>query len=109
MKDQIKYEDFTKLDLVVANIETAEKVQGVDKLIRLIIDIGSEKRQLIAGIAEYYKPEELIGKQIIVLSNLEPRKFRGLESQGMLLTADIDGRPVLLKPEKELPSGSPIK
>ena len=109
MKDQIKYDDFAKLDFVVGKVLSAEKVPATDKLIKIIVDLGEEERQIISGIAEFYSPEELVGKQIIVLKNLEPRKFKGLESKGMLLAADIDGRPVLLKPEEELPAGSPVK
>ncbi len=109
MKDQIKYDDFEKLDLVVGNILTAEKVPNTDKLIKIVVDIGDEQRQIVSGIADYYTPEELLGKQIVVLKNLEPRKFKGLESQGMLLAADVDGRPILLKPESDIPAGSPVK
>lgn len=109
MKPQIKYDDFEKLDLVVAKILFADKVPNTDKLIKIIIDLGDEQRQIVSGIADFYKPEYLVGRQIIVLRNLEPRKFKGLESHGMLLAADIEGRPILLEPSEETPPGSPVK
>jgi len=70
------------------------------------VDLGDEKRQLVAGIAKYYKLEDLIGKEIVVVANLEPKKLMGIESQGMLLAANVDGKPVILIPEKEVPPGT---
>ncbi len=104
----IKFEDFKKIDLRVGKIIQAEKVKNSEKLLRLEVDIGNEKRQLAAGLAKFYKPNDLIGKQIIVVANLEPKKIFGIESQGMLLAADVDGEPVILKPEKEVLLGSKI-
>ncbi|MBI4895695.1 MAG: methionine--tRNA ligase subunit beta [Candidatus Aenigmarchaeota archaeon] len=109
MKEIIKYDDFAKLDLVVGKILFADKVPNTDKLIKIIVDLGNEERQIVSGIADFYSAQDLVGKQIIVLKNLESRKFKGLESQGMLLAADLEGRPVLLTPEEELPPGSPVK
>ncbi len=109
MKEMIKYEDFAKLDLVVGKIIFTDKVPNTDKLIKIIVDLGDEERQIVSGIADFYSSEELVGKQIIVLKNLESRKFKGLESNGMLLAADLEGRPVLLRPEEELPAGSHVK
>lgn len=100
----ITYDDFAKLDLRVAKILAAEKIAGSEKLLKLRIDLGEEQRQLVSGIAKTYMPEDLIGKEIIVVANLEPRQIMGLESQGMLLAADHDS-PVLLVPDKELPPG----
>src|SRR3989344_4296629 len=115
MKDKISYDDFQKLDLVIGKIKSAERVPGTDKLIRLVVDIG-EERQIVAGIAQYYSEEDLVGSNIVVLANLEPKKFKGLESKGMLLAADttkrnplcvhkgigclccVDGKPILLMP-----------
>ena len=107
--EKIKYEDFAKLDIRIGKILSAEKVENADKLLKLEIDIGTEKRQVLAGIAEFYKPEELVGKQIPFLANLEPRKLRGLESQGMILAADADGKAVLLHPDKEVLDGSKVR
>ncbi|HVY01879.1 MAG TPA: methionine--tRNA ligase [Candidatus Nanoarchaeia archaeon] len=107
---QIKYDDFAKLDLRVGNIEKAEDIEGADKLYKLQVDIGTEKRQILAGIKPYYKKEELVGKQIICIVNLEPRKMKGLESQGMLLAAGTDDKStvVLISPEKKTKSGLKI-
>jgi methionine--tRNA ligase beta chain len=107
--EMISFDDFKKLDIRIGNIVSAEKVKGTDKLINLEVDFGSGKRQIVAGIAEYFGPEDLIGKQIPVLLNLEPRSIRGIESQGMILAVDIDGKPILLHPEKEVPPGSIIR
>jgi methionine--tRNA ligase beta chain len=104
----INYEDFKKIDLVVAKIVEAENVENSNKLIKLQVDIGSEHRQIIAGIKSNYQPEDLVGKEIIVLINLEPRVIFGLESQGMLLAADSD-KPVILTPLNEVPPGTKIQ
>lgn len=105
----ISFDDFQKLDLRVGTIKTAEAVPGSDKLLKLILEFGEEERQLIAGIAKKYLPEDLPGKQIVVLTNLEPRTLMGVESRGMLLAADVEGEPVLLMPDKEVPNGTSIK
>jgi methionyl-tRNA synthetase len=104
----IKFDDFQKIDLRVGKVLDAKKVEGSEKLLKLIVDLGNEKRQLVAGIAKFYKPEDLIGKEIVVVANLEPKNLMGIESQGMLLTADVEGEPVILIPEKEIPPGSII-
>ncbi len=104
----ITFEDFKKLEIRIGKILSAQKVEGTDKLLKLEVDIGKEKRQLVAGIAQYYEPEELINKQIPVLVNLEPRKIRGVESQGMLLAATEGEAPILLHPDKEVSPGSLI-
>jgi len=105
---RIKFEDFQKIDLRVGKILEAQKIEGSEKLLKLIVDLGNEKRQLVAGIAKYYEPENLIGKEIVVVTNLEPKKIMGVESQGMLLAADVNGEPVILIPEKEVPPGTII-
>lgn len=107
--DKITFEDFKKLDIRIGKILSAEKVEGTDKLIKLEVDLGEEKRQLVAGIAKFYEAENLIGKQIPILANLEPRIIRGIESQGMILAASSEGDCVLICPEKEIPSGSKVK
>jgi len=88
---------------------SAMRVEGTDKLIRLEVDIGSGKIQIVAGMAEFRDPDDLVGKQVPILVNLEPRKFRGIESHGMILAADVGGRPILLHPEVEVPPGSTIR
>jgi len=105
----ITFEDFKKLEIRIGRILSAERVEGTDKLIKLEIDLGTEKRQLVAGLAEFYEPDYLIGKEIPVLVNLEPKNFKSIESQGMILAADVDGKPVLLFPETETPPGSIIR
>ena len=106
----IMYEDFKKLDIRIGTIESVEKIEGADKLLKLIINLGSERRQILAGIAEFINDiQSLVGKQIPILANLEPRMMRGLESQGMMLAADVEGGPILLHPEKNIPPGSIVK
>ncbi len=105
----IKYEDFAKLELKIARIEKAERVAGADKLLKLTLDMGSEKRTVAAGIAEVYKPEELEGKLVPMVANLEPRTIRGIESKGMILAADCDNSPVLLHPDRDVPAGSRVR
>lgn len=104
----LTFEDFKKIDLRVAKIIKAEKVKNSDKLFKLQIDLGEEKRQLIAGIGKAYQTDDLIGEEIIVVANLEPKNIFGMESQGMLLAADINDQPVLLKPDKEILPGTKI-
>ena len=105
--DLISIETFAQVDLRVAQIVVAERVPNADKLLRLEVDLAeASPRQLLAGIAEWYAPEELIGRKIIVVSNLQPRKLRGLESQGMLLAADADGKPMLASVPAETPNGA---
>lgn len=109
MKSIITYDDFAKLDLRVGTILEAEPVANSSKLMKLIVDIGETKRQIIAGIQKTYSPEILIGKQIVIIANLEPRKLADLESQGMLLAGSAeDGSPILLQPEKITSDGSVI-
>lgn len=104
----ISFDDFKKLDIRIGTIISAEKIEGTDKLLKLLVDMGEEKRQLVAGIAAYYKPDDLIGRQVPVLVNLEPRALKGVESQGMMLAAD-DGRPVLLHPDSKITPGSILR
>jgi len=105
----INFDDFQKVDLRVAKVITAEKIEGSEKLLKLQVDLGDEKRQIIAGVAQFYKPEDLTGKEIVIVANLEPRTVFGLESKGMLLAADNSGRPVLLILDKEVPPGTKIR
>jgi len=107
--DLITYHDFKKIDLRVARILSAEPVEKTDKLLRIQIDLGSEQRQIVAGIAEAYTPEELTGKLVAVVANLEPAVIRGVESNGMLLAASNEKDIVVLTLDKHIESGAMIK
>jgi len=107
--ENINFEEFKKIHLRIVKIVSAEKVKGSEKLLKLEVDLGDEERQIIAGIGKFYQPEELIGREIVVIINLEPRTLMGLESQGMLLAANNEGEPVLLGPDKEVPVGTEIR
>lgn len=111
MKPAVKYQDFEKLDLRIGKVVGAEEVSGSDKLQKLILDFGKESGQktILAGIRAFYSTNDLLGKSILVLFNLEPKKMMGEESQGMLLVAEDDGRPVLLIPEEQVPAGCLVK
>ena len=104
----ITFDDFKKIEIKVGKVKKAERVEGAGKLLRLVVDIGTEERQLVAGIAEYYAPEVLIGKNIVILANLEPKMIRGIPSNGMLLAAD-GGRIALLSVDGEVLPGTPIR
>lgn len=106
---EISFEDWSKLDIRIGKVLKAEKVEGTDKLMKLEIDIGDEKRQVVAGIADVYETEEIIGKEIPILVNLEAKMIKDIESKGMILAVDVDGKPILLYPEKEVPVGSKIR
>ena len=105
----ISIDDFRKVELKVATVKSAEAHPNADKLIVLQVDLGSEQQQICAGIRNHYTPEELVGKQVVVVANLETAKLRGLESQGMLLAASDDGRVIILTPEKPVLAGALVK
>ncbi len=107
--EYITYEEFKKMDLRVARVLAAEKVPGTSKLLKLQIDLGTEKRQIVAGVAETYSPEELVGKEFIVIANLQPAVIRGVESQGMLLAAEDEGKAIIPFFDRELPPGTKVK
>ncbi len=107
--DVIRYEDFKRLEIRIGVVLSAEGIKGSDKLLRLMVDIGSEERQIVAGIAKTHRPQDLVGRRIVVLTNLEPAKLFGVESRGMLLAADLDDAAVLLGPEKPVPPGTKIR
>lgn len=110
VKADIVYDDFDKIDLRVGKVLTAERVPKADKLLKLTVDLGFEQRTILSGIAEYYQPEELVGKLVTVVANLAPRKIRGIESQGMLLMAGNDfGKLYSVGPEKDIEPGSAVK
>lgn len=110
LKAEIVYDDFGKLDLRIGTITKAEKVEKADKLLKLNIDLGFEERTIVSGIAQHFSPESLLNKQVIVVANLAPRKMRGIESQGMILTAEQpDGRLILVNPDDLTINGATVK
>ena len=108
-KTVVKPDDFEKMDLRIARVVEAEMVQNSDKLLRITARLGEETRQIVAGIAKDYAPEDLVGADIVVLTNLAPAKLMGIESQGMLLVAEYDGRSVLIQPARKMPPGTRIR
>jgi len=108
---KISIEDFAKVEMRVGQIQTAEPVAGAQKLLKLTVDIGSEVRQVVAGIAEHYKPEQLVGMKVVVVTNLQPRKLRGVESNGMIVAASVgpEGKPVLVTFKEEVEVGARLK
>jgi methionyl-tRNA synthetase len=111
VSDKIGIEDFAKIEMRVGQVKEAERVAGADKLLKLMVDIGDEVRQIVAGIAEVYKPEELVGRKVVVVTNLQPRKLRGVESNGMIVAASVppDGKPVLAGFLEDVPVGARLK
>lgn len=110
--EKIGIEDFTKVEMRVGQIKTAERIVGADKLLKLTVDIGTEIRQICAGIAQFYEPEKLIGRKVAVVVNLAPRKLRGVESNGMIVAASVgpEGRPVLAGfPDEDVEIGARLK
>jgi methionyl-tRNA synthetase len=109
-KPEIQFDDFAKLELRIGTITIAEKVEKADKLLKLQVDLGHETRTIVSGIAQHFKPEELINKQVIVVVNLAPRKMRGIESQGMILSAEQpDGKLILVNPDTLTENGSEVR
>jgi methionyl-tRNA synthetase len=108
---KISIEDFMKVELRVGEIKSAERIPGADKVLKLMVDIGTEVRQIVAGIAQYYEPEKLVGRRVVVVVNLAPRKLRGVESNGMVVAATVgpEGRPVLAGFHEDAPVGSRLK
>lgn len=108
-KSEITYDDFTKLDLRTGTVLAAEKVEKADKLLKLTVDLGFEVRTIVSGIAEHFKPEDLVGLQVSVVANLAPRKIRGIESKGMILLAESDGKLHFVSPANAIANGSIIR
>lgn len=108
-KTNATFEDFKKIEIKIGKILTAEKIEKADRLLKLEVNFGEFKRQIVSGIAEFYKPEDLIGKECPFIVNLEPRMFMGVESQGMLMAAGTPDGIALMFPDKEIPPGSNIK
>jgi len=108
-KEQIQYDDFAKLDLKVGTITSAQKVEKADKLLKLEVDLGFEKRTIVSGIALHFQPEDIIGKQVVIVANLAPRKMRGIESNGVILMAeDADGKLKFINPDEKTANGSDV-
>jgi methionyl-tRNA synthetase len=108
--EKISIDDFAKIELRVGLVKLAERIPKADKLLRLEIDIGTEVRQVLAGIAEAYAPETLIGRKVVIVANLAPRKLRGMESNGMIVAASLDdGKPVLAGFLEDVPVGARLK
>jgi len=107
---EIPFDDFMNLELRIGKVEEATLISGSRNLLKFIVDFGSEKRQSVAGLLQYYKPEELVGKKFVFILNLQRRKFMGIESQCMVLAAeDNEGNVILLSPEKDIAAGSRIR
>jgi methionyl-tRNA synthetase len=109
LADKIDIADFAKVELRVAQVIEAEKIPGSKKLLKLQVDLGDEKRQIVAGIADSYAPEALVGRKVVVVANLKPAKLMGVESNGMVLAATHDGKAVLLSVETETAPGSKVR
>jgi len=107
--DEISYDDFLKLDLRIARIESTEKIPGKTRIIKGIISLGDEKRDVIIGGANFYEPEELVDRLVVVVTNLEPKKMAGIESNPMLLAADLNDKPFWLSVDSSVPPGTKIK
>jgi len=107
-KSEIQYDDFAKLDFKIATITAAEKVAKADKLLKLEVDLGFEKRTIVSGIALHFQPEDIIGKQVVVVANLAPRKMKGIESNGMILMAEDNGKLKFINPDEVVSNGSPV-
>jgi methionyl-tRNA synthetase len=109
--EKIGIDDFTKVEMRVGQVKTAERIVGADKLLKLTVDIGTEIRQICAGIAQFYEPDSLVGRKVVVVTNLAPRKMRGVESNGMIVAASVgpDGRPVLAGFTEDVEVGSRLK
>ncbi|NPA40965.1 MAG: methionine--tRNA ligase subunit beta [Aquificae bacterium] len=105
-KNYIGIEDFLKIDLRLAKVISAEKVEGSEKLLKLKLSLGDEERTVVAGIAKFYSPEELVGKKILIVANLKPRKIFGIESQGMILAVSDGENMSLLVPDRDVAEGS---
>jgi methionyl-tRNA synthetase len=105
---EITIDEFGKMDLRVAKVLTCEKVKGADKLLQFTVDLGTEERTVVSGIAKYYKPEDLVGRNVVMVANLKPAKIRGIESRGMLLSASCEDKLILVD-APDMPAGSRVK
>ncbi len=108
LKPNIEFADFLKVDMRIGTVLDCERVPNADKLLRLKVDFGFEQRQILTAMAEFFAPEDFIGKQFPFLINISARTVRGLESRGMLVAADVEGKPVLFTVPSNTPNGSPL-
>jgi methionine--tRNA ligase beta chain len=107
---KLSFDKFLRTELRVARVVEAARVEGTDKLLQLQLDVGElGPRQIVAGIAEAYEPEQLVGKHIVIVANLKPARIRGVESQGMLLAADLDGRPIVATFDEDVAPGTRVR
>ena len=106
---EVTFKDFQRLDIRIGKILECERIPGAKKLLKVSLDIGTETRETVAGMAEFFSPEELVGKTVVVLVNLEPKKLMGVESQGMILAADLEGKPFLLTVDNDVPPGTKVR
>ena len=104
----ITFDDFKKVEIRIAEIKAVDRIEGADKLLKLTVGLGKEKRTLVAGIADNYEPGQLVGKQVPIVANLEPRKIRGIESNGMILAVSVDSKAVLMHPDRKVNAGSEV-
>ncbi len=109
IKPLVAYDEFAKLDLRVGKILECEAVEDSDKLLKCTIDIGSSQRQILAGVQEWYEVSEMVGKTVVIVANLEPKKMAGLTSQGMILMADDPDKPILITPEEKVGIGTIVR
>jgi methionine--tRNA ligase beta chain len=109
MSQFVSINEFGKLDMRICKVKVAEKLLSSKKLIKLKVDIGSETRDVVAGVAEFYGPNDLEDKNLILVVNLEPKKIMGVQSQGMILAADVDGRPYVIFADPSIPAGARVR
>jgi methionyl-tRNA synthetase len=107
--EQVTFDEFKRMDFRVGEVLKAERVEGTDKLLKLEVDIGTEKRTIVAGVADVYSPEELVGKKFVIIVNLKPAVIRGIESQGMLLAAEVEGKATIPFFDKDVQTGAKVK
>jgi methionine--tRNA ligase beta chain len=105
----LPFTEFQKLDLRVCKVKDAERITSSKKLVKLKVDIGNETREVVAGVAEFYSPDDLKDKNLVLLVNLEPKKVMGVQSQGMILAADVGGRPYVIFADPSIPPGSKVR
>jgi len=105
----VSFKDFEKLSLKVGKINTAERIPGLTKILKVEVDLGESRAQAIAGGAQYYTPEQLLGKRVIVITNMESKTIAGVKSEVMLLAADLNGKPVWLTVEEDVPAGTTVR
>ena len=105
----LKFGDFAKLDVKIGTVVKCQKVAGTDRLLKIIIDFGDKKKQVVAGFGFKYQPQDLIGKQVPVVINIQPAEIKGVKSEGILLAIDDKGKPLLLLPEEKVSNGSKVR